>query len=73
MYLIFPDNYSNGLELLQLRRELIFYSEQNNIPHNVYVENNEFRVRLTQKQHYTQFALQWEYSRFYIVPGKIAA
>ena len=67
MYLTFPGCQNSGLELIQLRRNLLYWSEQNNIPHSVYVENNEFRVRLELEQHYTQFALQWEYQRFYIV------
>lgn len=72
-YLIFPDSGNNGIELLLLRRKLLNWSIHNNIPHTATVENNEFRIRLEQKLHYTQFVLQWEYPRFFIVQQKIAA
>jgi len=73
MYVTFPDNSNLGIELLLVRRTLITWSEQNNIPHSVHIENNEFRVRFTLEQHYTQFALQWQGPRFYIVQEKFAA
>jgi len=73
MYLVFPSSTDYGIELLILRRHLLFWSEQNNIPHTCTVENSEFRVRLPKQQHYTQFVLQWQGPEFYIVPKKIAA
>lgn len=67
MYMVFPDSTHSGIELLLLRRALINWSETTRIPHSVSIEDNEFRVRFEQEQHYTQFALQWEHPRFYIV------
>ena len=73
MYLTFPSMMDHGIELLIIRRHLLFWSEQNNIPHTIHIENNEFRVRLPLEQHYTQFTLQWQGPEFYIVLEKIAA
>jgi hypothetical protein len=73
MYLRFPSSQETGIELLHLRRCLLYWSEQNDILHTVHIEHNEFRVRLPEEQHYTLFALQWQGPEFYIQQQKIAA
>jgi len=73
MYITFPSGRDHGIELLFLRRHLLYWSEQNNIAHTVHIEDNEFRVRLPEELHYTLFALQWQGPEFYIQQEKIAA
>jgi len=68
MHLVFPDSTTSGSRLLILRLSLLNWTRSTGIPHEGYVENNEYRVRLPEDQHYTQFALQWDWDRFYIVP-----
>ena len=67
----FPNSAHDGLTLLLLRVNLLQWSTRTGITHNFNLnEQLGLIVTLPKLQHYTQFALQWEYDDFHIHKSK---
>ena len=71
LYMTFPNSAHTGGTLLLLRVNLLQWSIRNSIKHDFRLDSTlGLIVTLPELQHYTQFALQWEYDRFHIHKSK---
>jgi hypothetical protein len=71
LYMTFPDSTDSTPALLMLRVYLVQWSQRTGIAHDLILDKDlGLVVTLPKKQHYTQFALQWEYDEFHIHKSK---
>jgi hypothetical protein len=63
----FPDSADSTPALLMLRVYLVQWTERTGIEHDFRLDKElGLIVTLPKKQHYTQFALQWDHGEFHI-------